>query len=55
MSLQVAEQRLLPALRAAPAETVIIAPGFSCRTQIAHCSGRITVHPARILGDVLSR
>ncbi|MGH7174497.1 MAG: FAD-binding and (Fe-S)-binding domain-containing protein [Gemmataceae bacterium] len=54
VSLQVAEQRLLPALRAAPVEAVIVAPGFSCRMQIAHCSGRIAVHPARILRDVVS-
>jgi len=49
VSCQVAEQRLLPALRAAPAETAIVAPGFSCRMQIAHCSGRISVHPAQLL------
>jgi Fe-S oxidoreductase len=54
LSRQVAEQRLLPALRAAPRETVIVAPGFSCRMQIAHCSGRIAVHPARLLRDILS-
>jgi FAD/FMN-containing dehydrogenase/Fe-S oxidoreductase len=49
ISLQVAEQRLLPALRQAPADAVIVAPGFSCRMQIAHCTGRIAVHPAQLL------
>jgi FAD/FMN-containing dehydrogenase/Fe-S oxidoreductase len=52
VSLRVAEQRLLPALRAAPADAVIAAPGFSCRMQIAHCTGRAASHPARILCDV---
>jgi Fe-S oxidoreductase len=54
VSLQVAEQRLLPALRAAPADAAIVATGFSCRMQIAHCTGRTALHPARLLYDVLS-
>jgi Fe-S oxidoreductase len=53
VSLQVAEQRLLPALRAAPADAAIVAPGFSCRMQIAHCTGRPAVHPAHILRETL--
>src|SRR5262249_37996178 len=40
VSLRVAEQRLVPALRQAPADAVVVAPGFSCRMQIAHCTGR---------------
>jgi FAD/FMN-containing dehydrogenase/Fe-S oxidoreductase len=54
VSLQVAEQRLLPALRAAPSDAAIVAPGFSCRMQIAHCTGRVAVHPAMFLRDVLN-
>ncbi|HWG47343.1 MAG TPA: FAD-linked oxidase C-terminal domain-containing protein [Gemmataceae bacterium] len=48
-SLQVAEHRLLPALRQAPADAVVIASGFSCRMQIAHCLGRAAVHPIEFL------
>ena len=40
MSLQIAEQRLLPAVRSAGAGDLIVATGFSCRTQIEALSGR---------------
>ena len=30
------ERRLFPAIRAQDPDTVIVAPGFSCRQQIAH-------------------
>ncbi|HZV03823.1 MAG TPA: FAD-linked oxidase C-terminal domain-containing protein [Gemmataceae bacterium] len=53
LSLQVAEQRLLPALRTAPGDAAIVAPGFSCRMQIAHCTGCTAVHPAQILRETL--
>jgi FAD/FMN-containing dehydrogenase/Fe-S oxidoreductase len=53
VSLQVAEQRLLPALRRAPADAVVVAPGFSCRMQIAHCTGCTAVHPADLLRALL--
>jgi Fe-S oxidoreductase len=49
VSLQVAEQRLAPAIRQARSDAAIIAPGFSCRLQIAHCTGRQAVHPAEFL------
>jgi FAD/FMN-containing dehydrogenase/Fe-S oxidoreductase len=53
VSLQVAEQRLSPALRQAPLDAVVVAPGFSCRMQIAHCTGRTAVHPALLLCDAM--
>jgi FAD/FMN-containing dehydrogenase/Fe-S oxidoreductase len=53
VSMQVAEQRLLPALRRAPADAVIAAPGFSCRLQIAHGTGRAALHPIQILHSAL--
>jgi hypothetical protein len=42
---------LLPALRKAPAETTILADGFSCRTQIEQLGpdGRRAVHLAELL------
>jgi FAD/FMN-containing dehydrogenase/Fe-S oxidoreductase len=52
VSLQIAEQRLAPLLREAATDTAIVAPGFSCRMQIAHCTGRIAVHPAVLLRDL---
>jgi Fe-S oxidoreductase len=45
----VGEQRLFPAVRQAEPETVIVAPGFSCRRQIEHFTGRKAVHPAELL------
>jgi FAD/FMN-containing dehydrogenase/Fe-S oxidoreductase len=45
----VGEQRLFPALRQAAPETAIVAPGFSCRMQIAHFTGRQALHPAQLL------
>jgi Fe-S oxidoreductase len=53
VSLAVGEQRLFPTLRQADAETVIVAPGFSCRTQIAHATGRTAVHPVTLLRAAL--
>jgi Fe-S oxidoreductase len=53
LSMQVAELVLMPAVRSAPAETLIAAPGTSCRHQIKDCTGRIAHHPAEILYDAL--
>ncbi|MBV9121800.1 MAG: FAD-binding protein [Planctomycetes bacterium] len=49
----VGEQALFPAVRQAEAETVIVAPGFSCRRQIAHFTGRTAWHPAELLFSLL--
>lgn len=53
VSRAVAEDRLAPAVRAASAETVIVAAGTSCRHQIEHTTGRPAVHPAQALADAL--
>jgi Fe-S oxidoreductase len=45
----VGERVLLPAVRAASEETVLLADGFSCRTQIAHGTGRRALHLAELL------
>ena len=45
----VGEQRLMPTIRNAEPDTVIVAPGFSCRLQIQHFTGREPVHPAQLL------
>ncbi|MFI5461282.1 MAG: FAD-binding and (Fe-S)-binding domain-containing protein [Isosphaerales bacterium] len=54
ISRQVGEQRLLPAVRQARPEDIIVAPGFSCRLQIQHFTGREAVHPAVLLHSLLS-
>jgi FAD/FMN-containing dehydrogenase/Fe-S oxidoreductase len=43
------ERVLLPAVRAAPQETLILANGFSCREQIEQATGRPTLHMAEAL------
>jgi FAD/FMN-containing dehydrogenase/Fe-S oxidoreductase len=49
VSQQVGELVLLPAVRRAAADTLIVADGFSCREQIAQGSGRRAVHLADAL------
>lgn len=48
VSVAVAEQQLLPALRAHP-DAVLLADGFSCRTQARDLAGRDGVHLAELL------
>jgi hypothetical protein len=40
---------LLPAVRGAPSNAWIVAPGFSCREQIGQLSDRMALHPADVL------
>lgn len=49
LSMQVGELVLLPAVRKAPESAVIVAPGTSCRHQIADGAGRKALHPVEIL------
>lgn len=50
VSVACAETELLPAIRAADASTVILADGFSCRTQVEQSGvGRQAVHLAELL------
>ena len=49
VSMQMAEANLLPAVRKAPANALIVADGTSCRHQIADGAGRPAMHVARVL------
>ena len=49
VSKKVGELVLLPAVRQAPADTLIVADGFSCREQIEQETGRRAVHIAQAL------
>jgi Fe-S oxidoreductase len=51
VSVAVAEQQLLPAVRAAAPETVILADGYSCRTQLSDLTERRGIHLAQLLDD----
>jgi Fe-S oxidoreductase len=48
-----AEEQLLPAVRAATDDTVILADGFSCRTQLEQLAGRKGRHLAEVLAEGL--
>ncbi|MDQ5979365.1 MAG: hypothetical protein QG602_2339 [Verrucomicrobiota bacterium] len=54
VSQQVGELVLFPAVRAAPEETLIAAPGTSCRHQILDGTGRTALHPVEILHEALA-
>ena len=49
VSVAVAETALLPAVRAAPGDAVLLADGFSCRTQLDQLAGRRALHLAELL------
>jgi FAD/FMN-containing dehydrogenase/Fe-S oxidoreductase len=49
VSLKMAELSLLPAVRAAADDTLVVASGTSCRHQIMDGSGREPLHVARVL------
>lgn len=53
-SVAMGELALLPAVRAAAPETLIVADGFSCRHQIADGSGRAAIHVAVLLQRALA-
>jgi Fe-S oxidoreductase len=49
ISAAIGELELLPAIRQAPPDWLIIADGFSCREQIAQLTGRHALHLAEVL------
>ena len=55
LSIAIGELELLPAVRHAPPDWLIIADGFSCREQIAQGSPRHALHLAEVLQMALNR
>jgi FAD/FMN-containing dehydrogenase/Fe-S oxidoreductase len=53
VSMQMAEASLLPAVRGADQNTIVVADGTSCRHQIFDGAGREAVHVARVLAESL--
>jgi Fe-S oxidoreductase len=53
VSVAVAETALLPAVRAAPRDAIVLADGFSCRTQLEQLAATDSVHLAELLADHL--
>jgi Fe-S oxidoreductase len=54
VSMRMAELSLLPAVRGASADTVLVADGTSCRHQIRDGANREAVHVARVLERALA-
>jgi Fe-S oxidoreductase/FAD/FMN-containing dehydrogenase len=54
VSMRMAGRTLLPAVRGAPPEALIVADGTSCRHQIEDGAGRTAVHVARVLESALT-
>ena len=53
VSMRMAEAALLPAVRAADPDTVVVADGTSCRHQIKDGAARDAIHVARVLEKAL--
>jgi Fe-S oxidoreductase len=53
VSMRMAGRNLLPAVRSAPPDALIVADGTSCRHQIEDGTGRAAVHVARVLESAL--
>lgn len=54
VSMEIGEQRLFPALQELADDTIVCAPGFSCRHQIKDGTDQIACHPAQLLANSLS-
>jgi hypothetical protein len=54
VSMAIGELELLPAVRKAPSDWLIIADGFSCREQIAQGTNRQALHLAEVLQMALA-
>jgi Fe-S oxidoreductase len=53
-SMHMAELDLLPAIRQAEDDTVVVADGTSCRHQIRDGTGREAIHLARLLAEAVA-
>ncbi|HYX77881.1 MAG TPA: FAD-linked oxidase C-terminal domain-containing protein [Solirubrobacterales bacterium] len=49
LSVDIGERVLLPAVRGAPKDTMVIADGFSCKTQVAELTDRRPLHLAQVM------
>ena len=55
VSIACGERVLLPAVRAAGKDTLILADGFSCREQVKQCTDRVPLHIADLLKMALDQ
>ena len=55
ISRQIGEQRLMPIVREANEETILVADGFSCKTQIEQMTERRALHTAQLIELAMQR
>ena len=55
LSRDIAELKLLPAIRKAAPGTELVVSGFSCRSQVKHFTGRQSKHPVELVAGHLKR
>lgn len=55
VSLAIGERVLVPAVRSAAPETMVVSDGFSCREQIFQATGRKAFHLAEVLRLALAQ
>jgi FAD/FMN-containing dehydrogenase/Fe-S oxidoreductase len=55
ISREIGEQRLMPMVREAPGDALLIADGFSCKTQIEQLTDRKPLHTAQVIKLALER
>ena len=53
LSMKIGELALFPQVRETQDDTVIAAPGTSCRQHIEHGTGRKAKHPVEVLAEAL--
>jgi Fe-S oxidoreductase len=54
VSMTVGNDRLFPAVKAEPVETVVAATGVSCRQQIRHGAERTAWHPLELVREAFA-
>jgi FAD/FMN-containing dehydrogenase/Fe-S oxidoreductase len=55
LSMKIGELSVFPPIRAAPDQTVIVAPGTSCRHQIRDGTGREALHPIQVVAKWMGK
>jgi FAD/FMN-containing dehydrogenase/Fe-S oxidoreductase len=53
VSVAIANRKLLPAVRAMQPGEVLVAPGTSCRQQVKDLGGKVALHPAQLVRELL--
>jgi FAD/FMN-containing dehydrogenase/Fe-S oxidoreductase len=53
VSVAIANRKLLPAAKSMGSDDVLVAPGTSCRHQVAELGGRTAIHPAVLIRSLL--